>query len=77
MRERSELDLSARRSISMVWPAGAAAGKRLVDDDAGKPSAQSGLAAEGVEIAEGADVGLLQRVFSLAIISHDAACGIR
>jgi hypothetical protein len=27
-----------------------------------------------VEIAEGANVGLLQHVFSLAIISHDAAC---
>ena len=35
---------------------------------------QSGVTAEGVEIAEGADVGLLKRVFSLAIISHDAAC---
>ena len=35
---------------------------------------ETGLAAEGVEIAEGADIGLLQRVFSLAIVSHDAAC---
>ena len=50
------------------------AGKRLVYDDAGKPSAQSGFTTESVEIAEGADVGLLQHVFGVAIISYDAAC---
>jgi hypothetical protein len=48
--------------------------KRLVDDDPCKPSPETGLTAEGVEIAEGAEVGLLQRVFSLAIVPHDAAC---
>jgi hypothetical protein len=39
-----------------------------------KPGAQSGLTAEGVEVSECADIGLLQHIFSVAIISHDAAC---
>ncbi len=50
------------------------AAKRLVDDNTSKPRADPRLTAEGVEIGEGANVGLLQNVFSLAIISHDATC---
>ena len=56
-------------------PAASRAGKRLVDDVAGKPSAQSGLPAEEVEIGEGAEVGFLQRVFSLG--HHLARCCVQ
>ena len=43
------------------WPPALQAAKRLVDDDAGKPRADARLTAEGVEIGEGANVGLLQK----------------
>ena len=51
----------------------AQAAEGLVDDDPGQPGRQSGVAAKLAEMAEGAQVGLLQGVLRLGVIAQNAA----
>ncbi len=59
--------------VSNGRPAAAHAAERLVDDDASEPGAESRLAAESVETAESANIGLLHCIFGFAVVPHDAA----
>src|SRR5262249_28698857 len=45
----------------------------FVEDDAGEPGREPGVAAKAVEIAEGADVSLLYDVLGLGLVADDAA----
>lgn len=45
--------------------------QRLVDDNAGEPGRETRLATKSVERCQGADIGVLQRLFGLDVVAHD------
>ena len=47
----------------------------MVDEDAGKPRADRGVAAEVADVAISGDVGFLQRVLGAAVVFQDGARG--
>jgi hypothetical protein len=50
----------------------ATAHQRLVDGDAGQPSGERRLAAEGGEGREGLEVAILHRILGLLLVAQDA-----
>ena len=46
----------------------------LIDNDAGKPGGQRGIAAELVKMPEGKDVGFLNNILGFAVVAHYTPC---